>query len=310
VGLFFELPDYTKDCSLSYANIMEKMDRFVPAHFFGWAVKGLMIRHRLLLWTISIAWELLEVSLIYAVPNFAECWWDQYVLDILICNGLGIEMGLYLCNYLEHKRYKWTGILEKSTLVAKVQRVVLQFTPESWTKVEWESFSTAKRYFQVQLLLVFCLISELNIFMLKLNLFVPTEHNWIVYRLILIVLIAMPSIRQYYLYCVDPRVNRLGSQAVVAVLIHFAEVSLIIRTVDPVIWNPPAANKWMWAGAALVYLLTSAFLLMRRGEISNNANSTSYSKSSMKRSISTESSTKQRSSNVALRTRSRTASKK
>lgn len=56
------LPLYAEDCSVTYANVLSKMDRFVVAHFLGWFVKGLLIRHRLLLWCISILWELVELS--------------------------------------------------------------------------------------------------------------------------------------------------------------------------------------------------------------------------------------------------------
>ena len=264
VGQAFELPNYAADCSLTWANVVSKMDRFVPAHFFGWLVKGLMIRHRVLLWTFSVGWELLELSMVYAVPNFGECFWDQWIMDVLVCNGLGIEAGLYLCKYLEHKRYKWSGVLEVGTLVAKVKRSALQFTPESWTKVEWESTGTIKRYFQVQVLLILCLIMELNAFLLKLNLFIPTEHPWNLYRMLLVVAIALPSIRQYYLYCVDSRVNRLGSQAVVAVLICFAELSVIIKSLDAAAFHPPKENVYMWLGALFVYVLASVVLLRRR----------------------------------------------
>jgi phosphatidylserine synthase 1 len=263
VGLPFALPDYTDDCSLTWENVVSKMDRFVPAHFFGWLVKGLMIRHRVLLWTFSIGWELLEISLVYAVPNFGECFWDQWIMDVLICNGLGIEAGLYLCKYLEHKRYKWSGVLEVRTLVAKIKRAALQFTPESWTKVEWESVATVKRYMQVQLLLLLCLLMELNAFLLKLNLYIPTEHQWNLYRMLLVMAIALPSIRQYYLYCVDSRVTRLGSQAVVAVLICFAELSLIIKTTDAAVFQPPQENIYMWLGAVVAFILASVILLLR-----------------------------------------------
>ena len=264
VGLPFKLPNYADHCELTYENVYNVMDRFVPAHFFGWFVKALMIRHRVLLWSFSIAWELLEISLIYAVPNFAECWWDQWILDVLICNGIGLELGLYVCNWLEHKRYVWSGVLEESTLVAKVRRTFLQFTPESWTTVEWESLETVKRYLQVQFLLFIALLMELNGFLLKLNLYIPTEHSWNVYRLVLICLIAMPAIRQYYLYCVDSRVKRLGSQAVVLMLICVVELALIFKTMAPEVFHPPRANVNMWIGAVLVWSVASVSLLMRR----------------------------------------------
>lgn len=42
-----------------------------------------------------------QISFTHVLPNFAECWWDQVILDILLCNGLGIEIGYALCKYLE-----------------------------------------------------------------------------------------------------------------------------------------------------------------------------------------------------------------
>lgn len=37
------------------------MDIFAVGHFLGWAMKALLIRHGILCWYISIAWELTEV---------------------------------------------------------------------------------------------------------------------------------------------------------------------------------------------------------------------------------------------------------
>ena len=60
-----------------------------------------MIRNRAICWTISIGWEILELSLTFMLPNFAECWWDQWIMDVLLCNGIGIELGVRVCQYFE-----------------------------------------------------------------------------------------------------------------------------------------------------------------------------------------------------------------
>lgn len=44
--------------------------RYALAHFMGWVGKALMIRDRSICWTISISWELIELSLTWAFPNF------------------------------------------------------------------------------------------------------------------------------------------------------------------------------------------------------------------------------------------------
>ena len=30
----------------------------------------------------------------HLLPNFYECWWDNMILDVLLCNGLGIFTGM------------------------------------------------------------------------------------------------------------------------------------------------------------------------------------------------------------------------
>lgn len=119
----------------------------------------------------------------HLLPNFAECWWDQVILDILLCNGGGIWLGMTVCRFLEMRTYCWASIksvkltfydffkiyfnfwplyvMEKSfpgyfcnvfldhpqkcpcplreihSTTGKIKRVVLQFTPASWTYVRW-----------------------------------------------------------------------------------------------------------------------------------------------------------------------------
>lgn len=41
-------------------------------------------------WISSVTWELTEIIFAPMLPNFYECWWDQLIYDILICNGLGM----------------------------------------------------------------------------------------------------------------------------------------------------------------------------------------------------------------------------
>lgn len=51
-----------------------------------------------------------QLVFMHLLPNFAECWWDQVILDILLCNGGGIWLGMTLCYYLEMRTYRWASI--------------------------------------------------------------------------------------------------------------------------------------------------------------------------------------------------------
>ena len=264
IGTPFTLPLYAEDCTLSWANVAPKLDRFVLAHFFGWLVKALFFRHRIILWVFSICWELTEVALIYMVPNFGECWWDQWILDVLICNGLGIECGLWLCRYLEFRQYQWSGVLDSGTLLTKFKRLALQFTPATFSKIEWESAKTFKRYCQVQMILIVSILSDLNAFMLKLFLYVPTDHWVNVARLLFMAILAAPSYRQGYLFFIDERVNRLGTQAIVLVMIIIAELALVFKAGSDFEIPPlPYENKVGIAVFLIVYLGVSALLLRK-----------------------------------------------
>lgn len=48
-----------------------------------------MIRDWALLWVLSIGFELMELTFQHMLPNFNECWWDSWILDVALCNLLG-----------------------------------------------------------------------------------------------------------------------------------------------------------------------------------------------------------------------------
>uniref|UniRef100_A0A452TG41 Phosphatidylserine synthase n=1 Tax=Ursus maritimus TaxID=29073 RepID=A0A452TG41_URSMA len=77
-----------------FHNVWDKLDGFVPAHFLGWYLKTLMIRDWWMCTIVSVMFEFLEYSLEHQLPNFSECWWDHWIMDVLVCNGLGIYCGM------------------------------------------------------------------------------------------------------------------------------------------------------------------------------------------------------------------------
>ena len=79
-SLGYPLPErsYAVDCRFKFDVIWSCCDRFIFAHFIGWAIKAAVVRDRSLCWVVSILWEIIELATKYFIPNFAECWW--YVL--------------------------------------------------------------------------------------------------------------------------------------------------------------------------------------------------------------------------------------
>lgn len=52
---------------------------------------------------ISVGFELCELSLSHMLPNFNECWYDSWVLDVAVCNTLGIFLGMATVRWLDCK---------------------------------------------------------------------------------------------------------------------------------------------------------------------------------------------------------------
>ena len=56
------MQEYAVNCSeVTVARLWSHMDIFVVGHFWGWALKALLVRHYGICWTISVMWEVSEV---------------------------------------------------------------------------------------------------------------------------------------------------------------------------------------------------------------------------------------------------------
>lgn len=223
--------EYAVNCSdVSLERLWSHVDVFAFGHFFGWAMKAMLVRHYGICWTISVTWEITEVAFAHLLPNFKECWWDALILDVLLCNGFGIFFGMLICNKLEMRSYKWESIKDIQTTTGKIRRAALQFTPASWTHVRWmDPNCTYMRFLAVTELVIFWQVTELNTFFLKHIFEVPPDHPLSVARLMLIGIIVAPTLRQYYSYVTDTRCRRVGTQCWVFGAIMLTEAIICIK---------------------------------------------------------------------------------
>jgi len=104
--------NYAEDCRLytpedpvsNFRNLRNTIyDEFIIAHFLGWFGKAFLFRDMYISWFWSILFEVCELSLAHVLPNFKECWWDQIILDIIVCNGAGIIVGHWVMRWFEMK---------------------------------------------------------------------------------------------------------------------------------------------------------------------------------------------------------------
>ncbi|TPX35235.1 hypothetical protein SmJEL517_g02309 [Synchytrium microbalum] len=245
---------YAEACDITWENIYNGLDIFVVAHSIGWFAKALVIRDYWLCWIMSVLFEVLEYSLEHQLPNFAECWWDHWILDVLLTNWGGIYLGMKACEWLQMKQYSWRGVAQIPTVRGKLKRTLQQLTPHSYTGFRWEMTKTLKNYLSVVAMLYVGSQAELNAFYLKYLLWVPPENSLNAYRLVLFFFMVLPATREVYQYVHDPRCKRLGMHAWMACANIGTELLICIKFGRGEFPQPfPLPVKVFWA--IVVFLL-------------------------------------------------------
>ncbi|KAJ7133543.1 phosphatidyl serine synthase-domain-containing protein [Mycena epipterygia] len=258
-GLGVPLPEkgYADDCTLSPTVIWNALDIFCVAHTLGWFGKALILRDYWFCWILSIAFELAEYSLQHQLPNFNECWWDHWILDVLVCNWIGTYLGMKTCQYLEVKPYEWRGLRQTRGLRGKARRVISQFAPHDFTALKWGTTTSATHYVSVVVLLAVFLAAELNPFYLKSLLWMEPDHPIVIMRLAFIFLCALPAVRELFQYINDPRrAVRMGQHVWLLLATVATELLVITKWSKGQFPAPtPAKVKWGWGIGAVLLVL-------------------------------------------------------
>lgn len=134
-----------------------------------------------------------------------KCWWDQWILDVLVCNWIGIYAGMKVCQYFEVKHYEWRSVAQTPGFKGKTKRVLGQFSPYNFTTFHWGGTKNFKSYCIVLLLLAVFLLAELNPFYLKYLLWMEASHPFVITRVSGVFLCGLPAARELYVYMNDPR---------------------------------------------------------------------------------------------------------
>ncbi|KAK9815001.1 hypothetical protein WJX73_004520 [Symbiochloris irregularis] len=232
-------------------------DEFVVAHTLGWWGKALILRNYLLLWILSVGFELCELTFQHMLPNFNECWWDSWILDVAVCNFGGLLAGMATVRWFDSLEYNWEGLSKQPNLVAKAKRSVWQFSPHSWDSFHWHIFSSPMRCLESLAPIIFILIAEVNAFFLKFILWVPPLNPLNTYRLVLLFAMALPAVREWYLFIESDNsdlFNKLGPSAWLACAVVLAETLVCVkfgRGMFPEPWPPRVL--WAWGSFLAVF---------------------------------------------------------
>jgi len=256
---------YDRDHVDPWHNIKDKVDIFIVAHLAGYWCKTMIFRDWWLTTVISIMFEFLEYSLEHQLPNFSECWWDHWILDVIICNGGGTILGIYTLRYLSMKTYYWRGLYEIPTYRGKIKRFFGQFSPHGWIEFTWNPLSSFERWIAILCIVIGFLITELNTFYLKFVLWVPPNHLLNPIRLLFILLWGAVCLRETFQLLDDPECDKLGRQSWVMIAIITTELLICIKFGWDTITKPLPRHIALWwvLGVSLlvVYTVVKFYLL-------------------------------------------------
>ncbi|XP_032787452.2 phosphatidylserine synthase 2 [Daphnia magna] len=253
-------------------NVLDKFDAFVPTHFFGWWLKTLILRDWWLCTIISIMFEVLEYTLEHQLPNFSECWWDHWIMDALLCNGLGIIIGIQTLKYFSMKTYYWRGLWNIPSYRGKLKRMIAQFGPYNWVQFEWRPLSSLGRWCATLGIMFIFLLTELNTFYLKFVLWVPPDHWLNLVRLFLVLLWGAVGLRETFQYFDDPDCENFGRQSWVILAIVVTEFLIVARFDWETITKPlPWHVVLFWSIFFLMLVTWTVFRFFIASNLQKNA---------------------------------------
>ncbi|KAI0989098.1 hypothetical protein GJ496_002579 [Pomphorhynchus laevis] len=228
-------------------NVRDKLDVFVIAHLLGWFVRALAFRDIVMCLICSAGFEFIEYTLQEQLPNFTECWWDHWILDFTICNGLGLYAGIITCDYLIMKQREWKRVGEIPGLWSKFVRIVLQFTPHDWLDFEWKPLSSLRRWLMYICIIIGTIVIETGTFYVKTTLWIPPEHVLCILRVSLCTISGVVSIRELFELIDNPKCTRLGTQTWVLMSILFTEGLIVFKFGREIIEKPiPRYMSYFW----------------------------------------------------------------
>lgn len=209
-----ERNEYSENCELTLGNLENKVfDRYFAAHLVGWIVKALILRDWQMMWACSLLFEVFEVSLQQLLPNFSECWWDRWLLDVFGCNLLGMCIGMKLASALGAREYDWRGGKPR------------QF----YSRFDWHVFGSW-RYFGIAAMVLFVvMLGELNGFFIKSSLRLGPRQSWLIlWRIVLIVPAVYASVVELYAFA-QQRAKQIGRTAWLVVCLGVLEFLLAMK---------------------------------------------------------------------------------
>lgn len=202
------------NCDLSWVNFNNKLDRYSASHFFGWIFHALLIRDY---WTMhfwSILTELVELLFSEVIPLFAECWWDQFICDMIVTNIPGMIIGMMIIRYMGWQEFDWLGRKDKKSFK------------------EWEIWTNHKKILALFLLLLGYCIQFLGCFFVPNAFHTSPISNFSALRLVVWFGLGFASFKELYNYScekIDQPTDVGGHFSQIGMAVMLSEVTIILK---------------------------------------------------------------------------------
>eukprot|EP01068_Selenidium_serpulae_P009243 Selendium_serpulae@DN5185_c0_g1_i2.p1 len=228
-GVFVDEYNHAADCSLSLSNVGEKVDFFVFGHAAGWAFKACLLREVSTCFILSVVFEVIEYLLAFQLSNFQECWWDTFVMDVLLCNTAGIIGGMwFLKRILGLPTFDWVVAYESESNDEDESHEANR--AEKSSKNRWR-FLIADgwiSYIAFVALAATIMLCEVNFFYLKHVLYIPPSNGINIVRVILHACYGLLAISDYHEYR-KGRILEFPFYAIMYLMAVFMELCVIVK---------------------------------------------------------------------------------
>nr|XP_045618710.1 phosphatidylserine synthase 2-like isoform X3 [Procambarus clarkii] len=184
---------------------------------------------------------------------YHNIWW---IMDALLCNGLGIFCGLQSLKYFSMKTYHWRGLWNIPTYRGKLRRIMAQFGPYVWVDFDWKPLSSLGRWFSMLGIIAMFLLAELNTFYLKFVLWVAPGHWANLVRLAFILPWGAVALREVFQFLDDPDCMKFGRQSWLFLAIVTTELLIVIKFGWETVTIPfPSHVVTLWMAIFLILVL-------------------------------------------------------
>jgi hypothetical protein len=215
------------ECAITFSNVFRQVTSiYFFAHVFGWWGKMCLLRDWSMCLQYSVTFELVELSLVWLIPEFEECWWDSIVMDMLGANMLGLLLGSQTLRWLACRSYDWEPFDKNKPLFEHFRVLIKKLTPFSWSDYYWPN--DPKCWILSSVAWIGALVLEVNSFIVLHALVIRPSHWFNIFRLCLLGAQGAQSVPEWYEY-VRGNTERIGHNTWLVLLIIALELMIGLK---------------------------------------------------------------------------------